>query len=182
MTDTSVSIGRRAPVEEKRTDVEARHGPATPTACERVEQVADWLEEAIAEIDDRIVSCAEAQMAELLRYVAEYFERGAGTREECAALMRQAVIDLNHGWDLDVDDTGNSLLEVALLLLGMLEDDRLGEAEGVGARLVDALRGAADGIGAARLRDLVSQIGLKGPVVVLRPGIGAVELSAADAS
>jgi hypothetical protein len=167
-------------VEEKRTDVEARRGPATPTACARIEQVASWLEEAIAEIDDRIVSCAEAQMAELLRHVAAFFEGGAGNRDECAALMRQAVVDLNHGWDLDVDDTGNSLLEAGLLLLGLLEDARLSEAEV--ARLVDALRSAADGIGAARLRDLVSQIGLRGPVVVLRPGIGVVELSTADAS
>ena len=138
---------------------------------------AQWMLEFVSELDDRPVSAAEANMEQVLRSCADCFADAGAAADDLTPVLRLAIVDLIHGWDLDVDNTGNSMLEVSLELLALLAaDGSVGDD-----RFIALLRLTADKVREARLRDLAAHIGATGAVVVLRPGLGPVRLQAADA-
>lgn len=135
---------------------------------------AQWLFEFVSELDDRPVSAAEANMEQVLGSCADCFAEAGAAADDLTPVLRLAIFDLNHGWDLDVDNTGNSMLEVSLELLALLAADSAAADD----RFIALLRLTADKVREARLRDLAAHIGATGAVVVRRPGVGPVRLQA----
>ena len=134
------------------------------------------LIEAMLDIADREVSAAEAAMAETLRTHVR-IRVAAHTEDEARDLridLRVAVIDLDHGLDLDVDNVGSSLSDAALWLHADLE----AETPRLDGRVAEVLLRAAAEIEHARSRDRAKQANLTGPIEVRRPGLGGVLLTA----
>ena len=164
-------------VHESRRQFEERHRLVNSAACDHVAEIAVWLDETVSDVEARVVSCAEAQMAPLLRLCADSFEcEEAQDLTVLAVLLRLGVVDLNLGWDPEVDNTGHCLLLAALHLLELVQHHELDDLAAVRDPLVAVLRWSAAEIDAARLRDLAVHSGVTGPVVVDRPGVGPVPL------
>lgn len=134
--------------------------------------------EGVASVLDRPVTCAEAAMPPLLRGAADLLDaQGPRTVDNLplAAALRVAVVNLNHGLDVEVCFDGLEFLETSLALLTVRQDpDAL--STGAAAKLVDVLRQGARAVEVARERDLSAHLGQSSPVVAARPGIGPVPL------
>ena len=132
--------------------------------------------EALLDCHVRSVSAAEAAMAEVLRLVVRT-RCASPTYEQLGELrpvLRLAVIDLDLGMDVDVDDVGVSLSEVAL----WLHTDAESPDEPMDADVAEVLLTGANQIDRARMRDLAAQAAQSGPIEVHRPGVGRVLLAA----
>lgn len=153
--------------------LESEDGVAVPR---EQREAAAAVGEAMLDVANRQVSVAEAAMAETLRSHVRT-RLSAHTDSDVRDLrtdLRVAVIDLDHGLDIDVDDVGWSLSEAALWLYADIEADppRLDD------RIAQVLLDAAAEIDHARRRDRERQAHLTGAIEVHRPGIGGALLTA----
>jgi hypothetical protein len=149
--------------------------PADAAAVKVIESVI----EGVASVLDRPVTCAEAAMVPLLTGVADLLDARVTHSVDPVALaanLRVAVVDLNHGLDVEVCAEGFDFLEVALALLTVLRDPGA-LSPATAARLVQVLRLGARAIEVARERDVLSHRLEASPVVVFRPGVGPVPLT-----
>ena len=155
--------------------LEAQRPTPSTNVWDRMVAAAHCLFEFVLDIDERELSAAEANMDGVLRACSAYFQdTEVATADEIKAILRLAVVDLNHGWDIDIDNTGDSLMEAALNLLAIVDADSVKQA--ADPRFDALLQLTGDRIRVARLRDLDQHLGDTGPVVVVRPGTGAVSL------
>lgn len=137
--------------------------------------------EAVYAFHWREVTAAEANMAILLRQVADYLADRHKLGHHClwevrADLemhLRVAVVDLTHGLDPDIDDAGLHLVDAAR---GLLEIVGSTESQRLDKRAVLLLRSVGDAIAAARFCDVLAQADRSGPVTVYRPGYGDLEI------
>lgn len=133
--------------------------------------------EVVADIEDRQVTAAEANMADILRRCATqlhaYSSWGSKTAHRQVQALRRAVVDLNHGYDPDSEIAGGELMGAALALIALLTSTV--PDPGITLEMKQLLCSAADSIDAARQRDLRNQPTSNEPIVVDRIG-GPVRL------
>lgn len=145
------------------------------SAC--LTELANSLVEVVAEIEDRPVTAAEANMADILRRCATQLHTYSSWSPKMAhrqiRALRHAVVDLNHGYDPDSEIAGGELMGAALALIALLTSTV--PDPGITVEMKQLLCSAADSIDAARRRDLRNQPTSNEPIVVDRIG-GPVRL------